>query len=282
LCISALGLSGCDDLGGDPRAQIGPHPNLPEPTQYLLPPTHIARVVGWNRDETPAVAQGLQIHALATGLERLLYVLPNGDVLVVESKSAGTQPNKRPKDLIMGWFESWATSGGDTGASNRITLLRDSNGDGAPEVRSVLLDHLQLALWRGPGRQRPLRRQHRRDRQISLCRRRYQKHGAGHDTHTAARWPDRSPLDKEPGRPGADGSLLYVGVGSNSNIGENGIEAERDRAAILEVDRATGRSRIFASACAIPTGSVWSRRPARCGRSSTSATNWDPIWCRII
>jgi glucose/arabinose dehydrogenase len=81
---------------------------------------------------------------------------------------------------------------------------------------------------------------------------------------------------------GADGSLLYVGVGSNSNIGENGIEAERDRAAILEVDRATGRSRIFASACAIPTGSVWSRRPARCGRSSTSATNWDPIWCRII
>ncbi len=87
----ALGLGGCNDQGGDPRAQIGPHPNLPEQTQYLLPPMHIAKVVGWKQGETPTVAPGLKIQALATGLQhpRSLYVLPNGDVLVVEFKIAG-------------------------------------------------------------------------------------------------------------------------------------------------------------------------------------------------
>jgi glucose/arabinose dehydrogenase len=116
------------DNSFDPNTQIGANPNLPEPRQYLFPPVHTASVVGWKKGETPSVASDLRIEALATGLEhpRSLYVLPNGDVLVVESKSPGTEPIKRPKDLVMHWIEAQATSGGEPGTSNRITLLRDA------------------------------------------------------------------------------------------------------------------------------------------------------------
>src|SRR5271166_5564101 len=105
---------------------------------------HIARVVGWKQGETPTAEKGLKIQALATGLEhpRSLYVLPNGDVLVVESKAPQAAAIKRPKEIVMGYIESWATSGGNTGPSNRITLLRDSNGDGVPDTQTIFLDHL--------------------------------------------------------------------------------------------------------------------------------------------
>ncbi|WP_249781021.1 sorbosone dehydrogenase family protein [Bradyrhizobium sp. dw_78] len=254
-CASALCLAGCNDQGGDPKAQIGPHPNLPDLKQYLIPPVHIAHVVGWKTDETPTVAQGLKIQALAKGLQhpRSLYVLPNGDVLVVESKSPNTQPIARPKDFVMSLVESWATSGGDTGASNRITLLRDANGDGVPQTQSVFLDHLHSPFG------------------VALV---------GNDLYVAdtdaiVRYPYKegdtkiteagTQLTELPGGPidhhwtkslvaSPDGSLLYVGIGSNSNITENGMEAERDRAAIWQVDRATGRHRIFASGLRNPNG----------------------------
>ena len=118
-------LCGCNENAADPSAQIGANPRLPDLQQYLFPPMHVAPVVGWKEAETPLVAAGLQIKALATGLEhpRSLYVLPNGDILVVESRSPGTEPVKRPKEIIMHWVESFATGGG--GPSNRITLLRD-------------------------------------------------------------------------------------------------------------------------------------------------------------
>ena len=253
--VLALCLAGCSDQGGDPEAQIGPHPNLPDQTQYLLPPMHIARVVGWKQGETPTVAQGLKIEALATGLQhpRGLYVLPNGDVLVVESKSPNIQPVTRPKDIVMGWVESWATSGGNTGPSNRITLLHDANGDGVPEARSVFLDHLNSPFG------------------VALV---------GNDLYVAntdaiVRYPYHegdtritepgTVLTELPGGPidhhwtkslvaSSDGTKLYAGVGSNSNITENGMEAERDRAAIWQVDRATGRHRIFASGLRNPNG----------------------------
>jgi glucose/arabinose dehydrogenase len=251
----ALGLAGCNDQGGDPKAQIGPHPNLPEQTQYLLPPMHIAKVVGWKQGELPTVAPGLKIEALATGLRhpRSLYVLPNGDVLVVESKSPGTQPVTRPKDRVMAWVESWATSGGDTGPSNRITLLHGANGDGAPKAQSVFLDHLNSPFG------------------VALV---------GEDLYVAntdgiVKYPykvgdtkitaEGTTLTELPGGPidhhwtkslvaSPDGSTLYAGVGSNSNITENGIEAERDRASVWQIDRATGRHRIFASGLRNPNG----------------------------
>src|SRR5260370_11191705 len=141
VAVAGLGLAGCDDHAGAPKMQIGANPVLPPLQQYLMPPMRIAKVVGWGNDETPAVAQGLQVHALATGFQHplSLYVLPNGDVLVVESNDPKA-PIHRPKDIITGWVQSFA--GAKAKDANRITLLRDTNGDGIPEVRSVFLDHL--------------------------------------------------------------------------------------------------------------------------------------------
>jgi len=262
-----LPLAACDDPLLDPQDQVGPNPVLPAPRQYLFPPMHLAAIVGWKDGEKPTVAKGLKIEALATGLEhpRSLYVLPNGDVLVVESKSPGTDPVKRPKDLVMNWIESIVTSGGDEGKkSNRITLLRDADGDGKPEVRSSFLEHLNspfgVALVGG-------------DLYVA-------------NTDSIMRYPYKdgdtkidaagTPLTALPGGPidhhwtksllaSRDGSLLYVGVGSNSNVGENGMEAEKNRAAIWEVDRATGRSRVFAGGLRNPnsmsfepeSGAMW-------------------------
>ncbi len=257
-CASALALAGCGDSATDPAAQIGPNPKLPEPQQYLFPPMRLASVVGWKSGETPAVAQGLKIQALATGLQhpRSLYVLPNGDVLVVESKPPGIEPITRPKTLVMHWVQSMATGGGDSGESNRITLLHDGDGDGVAETRSVFLEHLNSPFG------------------VALV---------GSDLYVAntdaiVRYPYK-PGDSKITAPGVeltplpggpidhhwtkslvashDGSLLYVGVGSNSNITENGIEAEKNRAAIWEVDRASGRWRIFASGLRNPNGLTW-------------------------
>jgi glucose/arabinose dehydrogenase len=256
--VAMLCLIGCNEDAPDPKTQIGAKPDLPAQQQYLLPPMHVASVVGWKPGETPTVADGLQIKALATGLQhpRSLYVLPNGDILVVESKAPGTEPIKRPKDFIMKWVESWATSGGDTGESNRITLLRDADGDGVPEQKSVFLDHLN-----SPFGVTLVGNDLYVANTDSIVRYPYNQG----DTKITAAGTTLTPL---PGGPidhhwtkslvaSEDGSLLYVGVGSNSNITENGMEAEKDRAAIWEVDRATGRWRIFASGLRNPNGLSW-------------------------
>lgn len=236
-------------------SQIGPNPALPAPHQYLFPPMRLAEVVGWKDNETPKVAPGLKIEALATGLQhpRSLYVLPNGDILVVESKAPGVQPIRRPKDFVMGWIESWVTSGGKTGPSNRITLLRGAGADGKPAQRSVFLDHLSSpfgvalvgsslyvantdSIMRYPYTQG--------DTRISAPGTPFLALPGGPIDHHWTKSLVASP----------DGALLYVGVGSNSNIVENGFEAEKNRAAIWQVDRASGRWRIFASGLRNPNG----------------------------
>src|ERR1700752_2808597 len=118
--IAGLGLAGCDDHAGDPKIQIGANPVLPKIQQYLMPPMKVASVIGWGKGETPAVAQGLKVQALATGFQhpRSLYVLPNGDVLVVESNGPNA-PVDRPKDIITGWVQSFA--GAKATDANRIT-----------------------------------------------------------------------------------------------------------------------------------------------------------------
>jgi glucose/arabinose dehydrogenase len=254
VAVAGLGLAGCDDHAGDPKTQIGANPVLPALQQYLMPPMRVAKVIGWGKDEHPTVPQGLQVQALATGLEhpRSLYVLPNGDVLVVESNGPKA-PIYRPKDIITGWVQWFA--GAKAKDANRITLLR-ANSDGVPEVRSVFLDHLNSPFG------------------VALV---------GHDLYVAntdaiVRYPYEdgqtsitapgTKLTDLPGGPidhhwtkallaSPDGSKLYVGVGSNSNIGENGIGAEYERAAIWEVDRASGAHRIFASGVRNPTGLQW-------------------------
>jgi glucose/arabinose dehydrogenase len=216
---------------------------------------HLAKVVGWKEGETPTVAAGLKIEALATGLQhpRSLYVLPNGDVLVVESQSPALDPIKRPKDLVMGWIESWVSGGGDSGPGNRITLLRDADGDGKPEMKQTFLDHLYspfgVALVGSD---------------LYVANTDAVMHYPYRDGETQITDPG-SVLTPLPGGPidhhwtkslaaSPDGSLLYAGVGSNSNITENGIEAEKNRADILEIDRQTGRWRIFASGLRNPNG----------------------------
>ena len=150
----------------DPASQIGPNPPLPAPRQYLFPPMHLAKVVGWKMDETPTVAKGLKIEALARGLQhpRSLYVLPNGDVLVVESKGPNVQPIRRPKDFVMGMIESWVTGGGDTGPSNRITLLRDENGDGYTDL--VVREATRNDRYSGEGDEPD---EHDRSRRETIC-----------------------------------------------------------------------------------------------------------------
>jgi glucose/arabinose dehydrogenase len=239
----------------DTNTQIGPNPVLPPLQQYLFPPMHLAPVVGWKSGETPTAAPGLKIQAYATGLQhpRSVYTLPNGDVLVVESKSPNLDPVTRPKTIVMKWIESKVTSDGAGAGSNRITLLRDSHDTGKPDTQTVFIDHLNspfgVALVGND--------LYVADTDAIL----HFPYTEGQTSITA----QPTILTPLPGGPidhhwtkslvaSPDGSELYVGVGSNSNIAENGMIAEVGRAAIWEVDRASGAHRIFASGLRNPNG----------------------------
>ncbi len=242
----------------DAMSQVGPNPPLPEQNQYLVPPMKVAPVDTWKGGAMPVVAPGLRIAPLASGFShpRSLYVLPDGDVLVVES-SGPPAPVNRPKELIMGFVQGFAGAGAK--GAQRITLLRDTNGDGKPDIRTTFIDHLNspfgVALVGG-------------DLYVA-------------NTDAVLRFPyatgqtkitaPGTVLTALPGGPidhhwtkslaaSPDGTKLYVGIGSNSNITENGIGAELDRAAIWEVDRASGAHRIFASGLRNPNGLSWEPR----------------------
>ena len=249
--VSLAVLAACSSQGGEPARQYGPNPYLPDPQQYLLPPMSVPKAIGWQPGDTPTVPAGLKVTALATGLEhpRTIYTLPNGDILVVETNGPGTEPF-RPKDFIAGKVKGRAGAGARGG--NRITLLRDSNDDGKPELRTVFIDHLHspygivlvgdtlyvantdaiLAFNYVPGAT-----------QITSPGVKLTDLPAGPLNH---HWTKSLAAS-------ADGSKLYVGVGSNSNITENGMDVEEGRAAIYEVDRMTGAKRIFAYGTRNPT-----------------------------
>jgi glucose/arabinose dehydrogenase len=139
LCVAALAVAACGPEPISPKRQIGAQPYLPEPHQYLLPPMHVVSNVGWN-GKSPQAAAGLKVQALSRDFKnpRSLYVLPNGDILVVESDGP-KEPVSRPKQFIMNVIESKAHS--SVKADQRI-LLRDTNGDGMPDERHVFLEHL--------------------------------------------------------------------------------------------------------------------------------------------
>lgn len=255
ILLASTILAACSDNDPDPSGGIGPTPDLPEQSQYLFPPMHLAKVVGWKSNETPSVASGLKIQALAQGLQhpRSLYTLPNGDILVVESEAPAAAPAKRPKDIIMGFVEAFATNSGGGKPANRITLLRDTDGDGKADIKQTFLEHLNSpfgvalvgkelyvantdAIMRYPYKDG--------DTKISDPGTRLTELPGGPIDH---HWT-KSLVASE------DGLRLYVGVGSNSNITENGIEAEKGRAAIWEVDRASGRARVFADGLRNPNG----------------------------
>jgi glucose/arabinose dehydrogenase len=252
-CI-ALGACSSGHDGFNKSAQYGPDPQLPEPSRALLPRMNVSEVVGWAQGETPTVPQGFRIEAIATGLSspRNVYPLPNGDLLVIESKKEAKEPLERPKRLVMGWVEAKAHGSGN-GPSNRILLLRDSNGDGKPDAQSVLIDHLNApfgvvlvgdalyvadtdAILRYPFKAGDSKVGGEATKLVDLP--------AGPINHHWTKSLTASP----------DGSKLYVGVGSNSNILERGLTAEMNRADILEVDPKTGAFHIFASGLRNPNG----------------------------
>lgn len=250
-------LAGCGDTATLPvEAGYGPNPELPAPKTSLVPTVNIAEATGWPDGQQPHAAQGFQVQAFARDLDhpRWLHVLPNGDVLVAESDA----PPKPEGQGIRGWImkKVMARAGSGVKSANRITLLRDSDGDGTLEDRTVFLDGLnspfgmalvgdQLyvantdALMRFPYEEGTTRIEDPGEKVVDLP--------AGPINHHWTKNVIASP----------DGSRLYVTSGSNSNIAENGMEAEENRAAILEVDPERKTLRLFASGLRNPNGLAW-------------------------
>ena len=234
----------------DPARQYGADPYLPEPHEFLLPPMSVPKAIGWQSGETPTVPAGLRIQALATGLlhPRTVYVLPNGDILVAETNGPGTEPF-RPKDFIAGKIKARAGAAGKGG--NRITLLRAATAE-QPELRTVFINHLHSPY--GIVLVGDTLYVANTDAIVAFP----YVTGATAITSPGTKVADlpAGPIDHHWTKSlvaSADGSKLYVGVGSNSNITENGMAVEEGRAAIYEVDRLTGAKRIYASGTRNPT-----------------------------
>jgi glucose/arabinose dehydrogenase len=254
----ALALGGCGDHATLPEsAGTGPSPVLPPPHRTLIPTVHIARAAGWPAGARPTAAAGLTAGAYAVGLDhpRWLYVLPNGDVLVAE-----TSPPRFAD--APGGIKAWVTErimkavGSGTPSADRIALLRGIGPDGRAAQRTVLLRGLHSPF--GMALVGSFLYVANTD---AVMRFPY----APGDTEITA--PGVKVLDL-PGGPidyhwtkdlvaSRDGTRLYVTVGSNSNVGENGLANEAGRAAIHELELATGRSRVFASGLRNPNGLAW-------------------------
>ncbi len=256
-CIGVAFVSGANASESfDVSRQIGADPELPEPDPALIATTKVAEVVGWKEGETPDVPEGLVVTAFARDLvsPRTVHTLPNGDVLVIQSRGPSVEPISRPKDLVRGWIMSFAHgSVGPDKPSNLITLLRDTNRDGVVDERSDLLTGLNSPF--GVAWIDGTLYVAATDAILAY------PYALGETTITAA----PTVLTPLPGGPidhhwtkdlalSPDGRFLYVSVGSNSNIVENGLEAEKGRAAIWQVDRATGAARVFASGLRNPNG----------------------------
>ncbi|WP_339433702.1 MULTISPECIES: PQQ-dependent sugar dehydrogenase [unclassified Pseudomonas] len=235
----------------------GPSPKLPEPNKTLIPTVNIAPAVGWPDGAKPTAAAGTQVAAFAEGLDhpRWLYVLPNGDVLVAETNAP---PKPDDSSGIRGWImkKVMGKAGAGVPSANRITLLRDADHDGVAETRTVFVQNLNSPFGMTLVGN---------DLYIADTDRLLRLH-----YETGATEIKTQPI-KVTDLPGGtlnhhwtknviaskDGSKLYVTVGSNSNVGENGLDREEGRAAIWEVDRATGDHRIFASGIRNPNGLAW-------------------------
>ena len=254
----AGGLTACGETSSLQVSDgTGPSPQLPEPNKTLIPTMNIAPAIGWPNGTKPTAATGTQVAAFAEGLEhpRWLYVLPNGDVLVAETNAP---PKPDDGKGIKGWITEKVMSRAGAGvpSPNRITLLRDKDHDGVAETRTVFLENLNSPFGMtlvGT------------DLYVADTDRLLRFHYEEGDTAI------KSQPIKVADLPGGtlnhhwtknviaskDGSKLYVTVGSNSNVAENGMDKEEGRAAIWEVDRATGNHRIFASGLRNPNGMAW-------------------------
>ncbi|PKM17800.1 MAG: sorbosone dehydrogenase [Gammaproteobacteria bacterium HGW-Gammaproteobacteria-15] len=250
LCVVALAglLAACSGDEPDP-AQYGANPTLPAPQYGLLPDMTIAEPAPWG-DQQPTVPEGYTISAIATDLKvpRQMLVLPNGDILIAEGKG-GNAPALKLKDVIAGYIKSKGTTSVESG--DRLTLLRDADGDGSYEFRTVFADNLNapygLAL---------VDNKLYVANQDALVRFDYQE-GQTEATGPPVKVTDLPSLINHHWTKAlaasADGRFLYVGIGSNSNITERGMVAEADRAMIWEVDAQTGAHRPYATGLRNPT-----------------------------
>ena len=241
-----------------PISGYGTDPKLPTPDQRLIPVINVANATGWTNGEKPVAAEGMEVTAFASGLDhpRWLYVLPNGGVLVAETNA----PANRPEDSkgIKGWFFNLfqKKAGAAVPSAVRITLLWDADGDGVAETKSVFLDGLNSpfgmvlvgdvfyvantdAVMSFPYSEG--------ETEITADPTKITDLPAGSINH---HWTKGLVAN-------ADGSKLYISIGSNSNAAENGLAAEEERAAIWEVDLQTGSHRIFASGLRNPVGTAW-------------------------
>jgi glucose/arabinose dehydrogenase len=249
-------LVACSDTARLPEAAtVGAQPQLPPPAKALVPTVHIAPAQGWPADALPQAPAGFAVTAFARGLEhpRWVHVLPNGDVLVAESNAPKPPPGEERKGIkAMVMKQVMKRVGAAVPSPDRIVLLRDANGDGQAEVRSVFIDKLHspfgMALVGNdlyvanadavvrfaytPGQT-----------QLSAAPTKVTDLPAGRNHH----WTKG--LVASP-----DGRKLYVSVGSNSNVAEDGMEIEEGRAAIWELDVASGSKRLFASGLRNPVG----------------------------
>ena len=254
----ALPLASCNEQETTTVGQtFGPTPTLVAPEKSLLPTVNVAKAIGWPAGGKPVAADGMTVNAFATALDhpRTVYVLPNGDVLVAE-----TNAPTRPEDErgIMGWIAKMVMTraGAYTQSANRITLLRDADGDGVAETKSTFLEGLNSpfgmalvgddfyvansnAIMKFPYRTGDTRITAPPVKLVDLP--------AGPLNH---HWTKDLVASR-------DGTKLYATVGSNSNVGENNMAVEANRAAVLEVDRATGKWRVFASGLRNPNGPAW-------------------------
>ena len=250
-----LALAGCGESARlSVRDGMGPTPQLPAPVHALIPTVAIAPARGWPAQATPTAAPGLAVNAFARGLAhpRWLYVLPDGDVLVAETDAP---PKPGDGKGLKGWAMKLIMRRAGSGhpSPNRIVLLRDRDGDGVAETRSVLLQGLNSpfgmalvgdtlyiadtdAVVAVPYRDG--------ETTIADAPRKVADLPAGPINH---HWTKSLVASR-------DGRHLYAGIGSNSNAGDNGLDAERGRAAIYEIDPATGATREFATGLRNPVG----------------------------
>jgi glucose/arabinose dehydrogenase len=252
----SLALSACGDKAQvNISQQLGANPVMPKPQDFLVPPMQVPDGVGWKGDAKPQVIAGLQIERIASGLKhpRQILVLPNQDVLVVESNGPGEEAVTTPKQVIAGKVKANSGKGGKGG--NRVTLLRRKSGAAGEWEQHVYIENLHSPFG------------------IQLVGDTLYVANTGnimkyHYTPGETRMSDPgTELGDLPSTvnhhwtkallASPDGKKLYVGSGSNSNITENGLEVEYRRAAVLEVDAATGASRVFASGIRNPTGLGW-------------------------
>jgi glucose/arabinose dehydrogenase len=248
LAISVL-LSACGGGEGDSAQSLGAEPKLPDPQRGLLPSMTIAEPVPWG-DQKPTVPQNFTVTAIATDLKipRQTLVLPNGDILVAEGRG-GNAAKLKPKDVIAGYIKAQGNTSVKSG--NRLTLLRDADGDGTYELQTVFADNLNapygLAFHDGNLYVA---------NQDALVRFEYQ------EGQTEASGPPTKVTDlpseinhhwTKALTISPDGRFLYVGIGSNSNITERGMEAEVDRAMVWQINADTGAYKPYATGLRNPT-----------------------------